>query len=185
MPYHLHSARNTQRVLGLGTGILFGFLLQKGGVTDYEVIMGPLRLTDFTVVKVMMSAVITGMVGVHGLRVLGMVRLHPKPGSWGSVVPGGLLFGVGFGLLGYCPGTMAGAAGEGRLDALTGGITGVLLGAWLFALLYPRLQKTLLNRGDFGEMTFPTLLGTDPWKVLLPAAVILTGFLFLLDGARL
>jgi uncharacterized protein len=51
-------------VLGLIFGVAFGFLLQKGGVAKYEVLIGVLLLTDFTVIKVMMSAVVVGMVGI-------------------------------------------------------------------------------------------------------------------------
>jgi len=57
----LHTKNNIQLMIGLFIGILFGFLLQKGGVTKYDVIIGQLLLTDFTVVKIMLSAVITGM----------------------------------------------------------------------------------------------------------------------------
>ena len=64
----LRSKKEIQLVIGLIIGLLFGFLLQKGGVTDYDVILGQLLLTDFTVIKVMLSAVITGMLGVYLLR---------------------------------------------------------------------------------------------------------------------
>ena len=56
----LHSRKAVQLILGLVMGILFGFLLQKGGVTSYHVIVGQLLLKDFTVVKIMLSAVIVG-----------------------------------------------------------------------------------------------------------------------------
>ncbi|UCG38670.1 MAG: YeeE/YedE family protein [bacterium] len=181
----LHTAKGAQRTLGLAAGIAFGFLLQKGGATDYGVIMGQLLLTDFTVVKIMVSAVITGMLGVHLLRSLGFARLHPKQGSLGSSALGGLIFGVGFGLLGYCPGTAAGAVGEGRLDALFGGVVGILLGAWIFAALFPRLRRSILNWCDFGEMTFPELLRTGAWNVVIPAALLLAGFLLLLERTGL
>ena len=173
----------TQRAMGFFFGVLFGFLLRKGGVTDYDVLVGQLLLTDFTVVKVMLSAVITGMVGIELLRSRGLVNLHPKPGSLGSTIPGGLIFGAGFALLGYCPGTMAGAVGEGRLDALAGGVTGVLIGAWLFAVLFPRLSGRVMALGDFGELTFPQLLSKPPWTVVLPASLILTGLLAVLEMA--
>lgn len=100
--------------VGLITGIIFGFLLQKGGVTDYDVLIGQLLLKDFTVIKIIITAIITGMIGIYFLKSKGLVKLHPKPGSLGSVVIGGLLFGIGFGLLGYCPGTVAGAVGHGK-----------------------------------------------------------------------
>jgi hypothetical protein len=167
----LHARKGIQLVIGLLLGIAFGFLLQKGGVTRYDVIIGQLLLTDFTVVKVMLSAVVTGMIGVHLLRSFGLAILHPKPGSVGSSVIGGLIFGVGFALLGYCPGTIAGAVGQGSLDGLLGGMAGILLGAGLFAEAYPKLDRSILKRADFGELTFPQLFKVNPWVIVLPVAI--------------
>jgi len=181
----LHSKKGVQLILGLIAGIIFGFLLQKGGVTKYSVILGQLLLRDFTVVKIMLSAVITGTLGIHLLRSLGLVQLHPKPGSFGASVIGGLIFGVGFATLGYCPGTIAGAVGQGSLDALVGGVVGILLGAGIFASLYPRLQKATLIKGDFGELTLPQLLKVNPWVVVIPVAILLAAILFLLQRAGL
>jgi len=166
-------------------GIIFGFLLQKGGVTKYNVIIGQLLLNDFTVVKIMLSAVITGMIGVHLLRSLGMVALHPKPGSFGSVVIGGLIFGVGFGVLGYCPGTLAGAVGQGSLDALFGGLVGLLIGAGLFAEFYPRLENKILNKGYFGELTLPELLKVNYWGVILPVVAGIIALLYWIEKSGL
>jgi hypothetical protein len=181
----LHSRKGIQLALGLIMGVVFGFLLQKGGVTNYDVIIGQLLLVDFTVVKIMLSAVITGTLGVHLLRNLGMAQLHPKPGSVGASVIGGLIFGVGFGTLGYCPGTVAGAVGQGYLDALFGGFIGILIGAGVFAALYPRLEAGVLHKGDFGELTLPQLLKVNPWTVVIPAVFVLAGFLLVLEKAGL
>ena len=179
----LHSRKDLQLLIGLGLGILFGFLLQKGGVTKYDVIIGQLLLEDFTVVKIMLTALITGMIGVHVLRSLGLAELHPKSGSLGSSVIGGLIFGVGFALLGYCPGTVAGAVGNGYLDALLGGVTGALIGAGLFAALYPRLDASILHKGNFGDVTLPQLLKVNPWTVVIPAVMILSGLLVWIEKA--
>jgi len=177
----LHSKKKLQLTLGLIVGIVFGFLIQKGGVTRYDVILGQLLLMDFTVVKIMLSAVITGMIGVNLLVSLGVAQLHPKPGSVGSSVIGGLIFGVGFAILGYCPGTVGGAVGHGYLDALFGGVVGILIGSGLFAALYPRLEARVLHKGDFGEITLPQVLKVNPWAVVLPAVVMLAGFIFVLE----
>jgi hypothetical protein len=177
--------KKIQLAIGLAIGVLFGFLLQKGGVTDYDVIIGQLLLTDFTVLKVMLSAVVTGTLGVHLLRSLGLVRLHPKPGSLGTSVAGGLIFGVGFAVLGYCPGTVTGAVGQGFLDALFGGVAGTLLGTGLFAAVYPKLQKPILSKGDFGAVTLPELLQVNAWVVVVPAAILLTAVLLWMERAGL
>jgi len=181
----LHSRKRTQLALGLALGLVFGFLLHKGGVTTYEVIINQLLLEDFTVVKVMLSAMVTGMIGVHALHSLGVAQLHPKPGSAGATAIGSLVFGIGFGTLGYCPGTVIGAVGHGALDALFGGVLGMLIGAGAFAALFPRLKATILGRGDFGDLTLPRLLKVNPWVVVVPVAAAMTALLCWIESAGL
>lgn len=176
----LHSRKPLQLAIGFLAGICFGFLLQKGGVTRYDVLMGQLLLTDWAVVKVMLSAVLTGMVGVYLLRAENLAQLHPKSGSVGSTVIGGLIFGVGFAVLGYCPGTMAGAAGQGSLDALLVGVPGIILGTWIYAVIYPHLGG-ILKLGEFGQITLPRLLDMKPWPVIALVALVIIDILLLLE----
>lgn len=128
----------TELLYGLVTGILFGFFLQKGRVLRYDKQIAALRLRDMTIVKFMLSHIIVAMVGVYFLYDMELVKLALKPTILGGVVVGGLIFGLGWGLLGYCPGTSLGALGEGRWDALWG-IGGMLVGAGLYAEAYPYL----------------------------------------------
>ena len=72
----IHERKGVQLVIGLIIGIIFGFLLQKGGATQYDVIIGQLLLEDLTVVKIMLSAVLVGMIGVHLLKSLGVFELY-------------------------------------------------------------------------------------------------------------
>jgi uncharacterized protein len=150
---------------GLLTGIAFGFLLQKGRVLRYDRQLGALRLMDMTIVKFMLSSVLVGMVGVYILVGLGQAELNVKATILGSVVIGGLLFGLGWGLLGYCPGTSAGALGEGRWDA-GWGILGMIAGAALYAEAFPVLEKTVLTWGNLGKITLPQVLGVSPWVII-------------------
>lgn len=170
---------------GLIFGIIFGFLLQKGGVTRYDVIINQLLLTDFTVLKVMLSAVLTGMIGLYILQALGWIKLRPKVGSWGKNAVGGLIFGVGFALLGYCPGTIAGAIGNGYLDAVTAGLVGIVLGSGLLAAVYPGLKEGVLKRGYFGNVTLPQVFKVNNWAVIIPLAILISVLFFLLERARL
>lgn len=172
-------------VLGLAFGIVFGFLLQKGGATKYDVIIGQLLLTDFTVVKIMLSAVLTGMIGIYAMKTLGWVELYPKSGSVGKNVIGGLIFGIGFAVLGYCPGTIAGAIGNGYLDALVGGLAGILIGAGLFAAIYPRLNRGILSKGNLGDVTLPRLFKVNDWVVVVPVAVLIFLLLYWLERVGL
>jgi len=159
---------------GLITGILFGFLLQKARVIRYDKQLGALRLIDMTIVKFMLSTVLVAMVGTYLLKDVGVVKLSIKPTLLGGVVLGGLIFGIGWGLLGYCPGTALGALGEGRFDALWG-ILGMLVGAGLYAESYPFLKKTVLTWGNLGKITFPQVLGVNHW--ILIAIVVIGGLL--------
>ena len=147
-----------QLVLGFVFGVVFGFLLQKGGVAKYEVLMGQFFLTDFTVIKIMLTAVAVGMVGIFSMRAMGLVKLHVKPTRYASNVAGGLLFGVGLGLLGYCPGTGAAALGQGNYDAIAG-IAGLMAGSYLYAETSDYLSATIEKIGNRGGIMLPDLIG--------------------------
>ena len=160
-------------IFGLITGFLFGFFLQKGQVVKYEKIVGALRLRDFTIIKFMLSAILVGMVGIYLMKDLGLIKLHIKSADLGANIIGGLIFGVGFGLLGYCPGTAVGAVGEGRVDAFWGGILGMLVGAGIYAEVYTLIKDNLLTWGSFGKITLPFILGTNHWIIIVILWILL------------
>lgn len=149
--------KTKQLALGLLFGIVFGFLLQKGGVAKYPVLLGVLLLEDFTVIKVMLSAIVVGMLGIFTLHRMGLVELHIKPTRYAANIIGGLLFGVGFALIGYCPGTGAAALGQGNYDAIAG-IIGLLAGSYLYAEASAKLGETVETWGDRGKLTLPQIL---------------------------
>ena len=150
-------SRAGQLALGLVFGVAFGFLLQKGGVGKYEVLIGMLLLRDFTVLKVMLSAVVVGMIGIYALHAAGLVKLHIKPTRYGANTLGGLLFGVGFALAAYCPGTSAAALGQGNYDALAV-MLGLIAGSYVFAEASGWIARTINRWGDRGELTLDRLL---------------------------
>ncbi len=177
----LHSNKGLQLFLGFIFGIIFGVFLHKGGATKYDVIIGQLLLKDFTVLKIMLSAAVTGMVGIYTMKNFGWVQLHPKQGSWGMSAVGGLIFGIGFATLGYCPGTIAGAVGNGYVDAALGGVIGIIAGAGLYASIYPALKKTILQKGYFGSITLPELMKVPQCVVVPIVAALLVFLLFVLE----
>jgi hypothetical protein len=97
----LELAGSTKLLLGLITGIFFGFILQKGQVTNYQKIVSFFRWSDLTVQKVMFAGILSGMVGVYAMHEIGLVNLHIKPTLVGANVLGGLIFGIGMLLLGF------------------------------------------------------------------------------------
>jgi hypothetical protein len=163
-------------IYGLVTGIIFGFLLQKGRVLRYDKQLGALRLMDMTIVKFMLSTVLAGMVGIYLLKDMGLIKLSVKSTNLGGNIIGGLVFGAGWGLLGYCPGTSAGALGEGRWDAFWG-IIGMLVGAAIFAEVYPTLKTTILTWGNLGDITLPQVLGLSHW-IIVAAMIVCALVLF-------
>jgi uncharacterized membrane protein YedE/YeeE len=166
----------TVLLYGFITGILFGFLLQRGQVLRYDKQLGALRLLDMTIVKFMMSSILVAMVGVYFLHDLGLVKLSIKATDLGGNIIGGLIFGVGWGLFGFCPGTAVGAVGEGRWGTLWG-IIGMIVGAALYAEAYPLMKQTLLTWGNLGKLTLPQVLGVNHW-IVIPLVILGTLGLF-------
>ena len=150
---------------GLITGILFSFLLQKGRFLRFDKQIGTLRLIDLTIFKFMGTNVIVAMVGVYLLVDLGQARLDVLPTVLGKNIVGGLLFGVGWAVLGYCPGTSAGALGEGRWDAFFGAL-GMTVAAVFMAEFYSAMKPVASAWGNFGQITLPQLLGVNHWIVI-------------------
>ncbi|MCC6908613.1 MAG: YeeE/YedE family protein [Phycisphaerales bacterium] len=161
-------------------GLAFGFLLQKGGVAKFDILIGALLLEDFTVVKVMASAIVVGMIGVLLLRRFGRINLHIKPTVLGRNIAGGLLFGVGFGTLAYCPGTDAAAVGQGNLDAITG-IAGMLCGSYLYALTSHTAPLAVFDRGRLGEIRLTDVTRWPEWLATAACAALLVAALIVVE----
>ena len=156
---------------GLVSGVLFGVLLQRAEVLRYDRQVGALRLLDMTIFKFMLTAIMVAAVGLYALKDMGVVALNLKATGLGAQIVGGTLFGIGWGLLGYCPGTAGGALGEGRLDAFWG-LLGMLAGGGVYAALYPFLKATVIALGDMGKITLPEVVGVSHW-VVIPLLILL------------
>lgn len=165
---------------GLIFGVIFGFLLQKGGVAKFDILVGVLLLENFVVVQVMLSAIIVGMIGVYFLERMGVLEKQINTTKLGANIIGGLIFGVGFGLIAYCPGTDAAAVGQGNLDALVG-IGGLVFGSYLFALTSNVTDRTVSKWGDLGKLTLPGVVRVSPGLFIAIFAPLLIGVLLLLE----
>ncbi len=158
-------------IYGLVSGILFGILLQRAEVLRYDRQVGALRLLDMTIFKFMLSAILVASVGIYLLKDMGLAALNIKATGLGAQIVGGTLFGIGWGLLGYCPGTAGGALAEGRLDAFWG-LAGMLAGGGIYAALYPTFKATVLSWGNLGKVTLPQAMGVSPWIVIVTMALL-------------
>jgi len=166
---------STEQLLGLGTGILFGFLLQRGGLVRFEKQVGMLLLKDWTVLQFMLSAICVGMFGIVILSYLGILSPNHRPMNVGAIVLGGSLFGVGWAITGLCPGTTMGALGEGRFHSLFT-IGGMLVGAMIFSRSSEFLKNTVLTWADFGRVSISDVTGISN-LILMPVFIISVVFL--------
>ncbi len=155
----------TDYLFPLLIGILFGYALVKGGLTRYTNITGAFRFTDMTVMKFLLTAMITAAIGTYALFATGVVKTLPIPPTFllGNAV-GGLIFGVGMSLAGFCPGTILAGAGEGKIDYLAAGVTGMFTGSLLYGFTYDPAMKAL-KQGS-AELTFPDMWNVNPFLVI-------------------
>ncbi len=162
-------------------GLVFGATLSLGGASSHRMIINALRLKDLRLMKIIMTALAVGVLGVSLVDAAGMAHLKIKPLYLLGVAFGGVLFGIGFALAGYCPGTCIVATAERKKDAVFTLLGGVL-GATTFGLLYPIIEPVFIKPINFGEVRVPDLLGVPPLAVaVLLAAVLLTAAWLLPD----
>ncbi len=172
--------------LALVLGIFFGFSLNKAGLTKYHKIVNVFRLTDMAVLKFMMTALIVSMTGLYLLRGLGLVTFPNIPATYlvGNVV-GGLIFGVGMSLTGFCPGTCAAGSGEGKLDYLIPGLLGFLVGAIIFGLTYQSVFPAISAIANAGNIVIPDALDVSPFLTVVVFALMSLFLFYLIDRAGL
>ena len=160
-------------------GFLFGAILQYAKLNRYNVISGMSTLENLAVAKAIAVAIGVGIIIIAVEIGLGYASYHLKPLILGGIVIGGLLFGVGMAILGYCPGTLSVSLGEGSIDALLG-ITGGLVGGFVYTILLPSVQGIL--GPDLGSISLYTLVGQHQFvfyilDILIGIAFIWIGFI--------
>ncbi len=161
-------------------GFLFGAILQSARLNKYNVISGMATLENLTVAKAIAIAIGTGIIIINVEIALGLATYHVKPFILGGTVLGGLIFGSGMAILGYCPGTMAVSLGEGSLDALTG-IIGGLLGGLFYTLVLPAIQVIL--GPDMGNISLNSITGN--YQILFFLLLFVIGIAFIVSAFAL
>jgi uncharacterized protein len=167
---------------GVLFGLAFGFLLQKGGVGNSTCSSANCCSRTSPSRRIMLTAIVVGMIGIFTLHHFAKVNLHLKPTRIGSNIIGGLLFGAGFALMGYCPGTAAAALGQGSWDALFG-MAGLVAGSWIFAELSGGLKSERSRSGAISEKFCCRICCTSRAGCSWCFALLLTVGLFALERA--
>lgn len=166
------------QITGLIIGALFGAALVLAALADPDKIIGTLRLKDLHAMRTIAVFVLVGILGTWILEMLGLAHFSVKPAAIVSVLIGGSLLGIGFGLTGFCPGTGLACAASGRMDALVT-VIGMFFGALVFILLYPSIVVPIENIANYGKTTLPQVTNTPQAAWVLPISIIGALILFL------
>lgn len=158
-------------VIAVVFGFIFGLLLHRGGVTSYNVIVNQFRFKDFTVLKIMLTAIVVGGIGVLALKHWGYAKYDIKPAQMVGVTLGAAVFGAGMVVYGYCPGTGLAAVATGSLHALVG-FAGMLVGGILYALSFPWVNNRILSLAKLKEQRLPELVQLPDWVYFVALAGI-------------
>jgi uncharacterized protein len=169
-------------LLALGIGVAFGWTLERAGLGSARKLVGQFYLTDFTVFKVMFSAIVTAMLGVFWLGRLGLVDIAAIYVPETFILPqlaGGLVFGVGFVVAGLCPGTSCVAAATGRGDGLAT-VGGLLAGVLAAGMAFPRFAS-FYGTTARGVWQWPRVLGLPDGVVVFLVVVLALGAFRVVD----
>lgn len=137
-------------------GFLFGAILQSARLNKYNTISGMARLEDYTVAKAILVAIGVGAILLNIEIGFGFATYHVKPLILVGISLGGVIFGAGMAILGYCPGTLPVSLGEGSLDALVG-IIGGIVGGIVYTLVEPNVKGML--GPDLGKISLQSAFG--------------------------
>ncbi len=164
-------------IIGFLIGCAFGAILYLGGASSYRRILGTLLLKDMWIIKLMATAIGVGTLGVYLLDFNGLANMSIKPAYVWGVAFGGIIFGIGWAVSGYCPGTCIVGSGEGKKDAMFT-VLGAFVGAFVFSLVFPYIESGLIAKANFGKITFEGLLGINGIYLAIPFSLALLGVSF-------
>jgi hypothetical protein len=163
-------------ILGIG----FGFLLERAGFANARKLTAVFYLHDMAVLKVMFTAIITAMVGLFALAAVGaldLAELWVTPTNVAAQFAGGLVFGLGFLVGGYCPGTTVTGVATGRIDAIVFAV-GLVTGLVFYAEFMPGVDVWIREHGQ-GALTLPDVLGVSMGWLVLASIVVWAGVVWL------
>jgi uncharacterized protein len=167
-------------ILAVVFGFVFGLLLQRGRVANYDTIVNQFRLKNFTVLKVMFTAIVVGGIGVLVLHQTGHAAYHIKPANMLGVVLGAGIFGVGMVTYGYCPGTGIAAVATGSVHALVG-FAGMLAGGIVYALSFTWVDARILSVAALGKVRLPDITGIADWIWFIILAAVAAIIFFAIE----
>ncbi|MFN3395195.1 MAG: DUF6691 family protein [Thermodesulfovibrionales bacterium] len=183
-PLYAHDVfgEGTSLVIALIIGIVFGFLLERAGFGSSRKLTSVFYLDDFAVPKVMFSAVVTAAAGIYIFSISGLLNMEEivklPTYVWPQII-GGILFGLGFLIGGYCPGTAFVAIGSGKIDGILY-IVGAVTAGWFFTYSFDFVKGFYLS-GKLEHTFLYEGLGIPRLVLLLIVVSIALGFFAVLE----
>lgn len=153
-------------LLAICSGFAFGFLLRKATVSRFDVIVGQFLFKDFTVMEVILTAIVTGSIGIYTLSAFGVIPaliLSSTPILFAAI--GGSIFGIGMSVAGYCPGTAIAALTDGAKEMVYG-FLGMISASLFFNELSPLLMPYLTKQDAFFQQTLATSTNLSPFTII-------------------
>lgn len=170
-------------LLAVLIGASFGFALSLAGASDSRKLLSMLRLENLTLMKIILFAIGFSNVllfAANGLGIFDASHLSIKTAHLG-VVTGGLIFGLGFGWAGTCPGTCVAASSGGAVKKALAAVAGGLAGAFTFSITYGFWNKLgLFSTMNLGKLTLFSV--SEKYPALFPigyTGLLLTGVIFM------
>ena len=176
-------------LLGVLLGGFFGFALYYVGATNSTKLKSMLNLTDLTLMKIILFAIgfssflvaIASFIGIFDVSHLSVKTTHL------GVVVGGLVFGIGFGWAGACPGTCVAGTGGADFKKAVMVIVGGLIGAFSYTLSYGFFEeKGLFDAMNLGNLTlfnlsdkFPSVFQVGFGGLLVMGVILMTTAYFI------
>lgn len=168
---------------GLLVGIVMGALIQRVGASNPRMILASLRLENLTIIKFMATTIGVATIATYLLNLGVPMHFDVKPVYVMGVAIGGLIFGAGFAIGGYCPGTCVVGIAEGRRDGFVALLGGVV-GAVAFTLAYSLLEAPLIKPLSFGRLTWADVADAPPLTVALVVGIAMLTIVRLLPTVR-
>ncbi|MCB1107493.1 MAG: YeeE/YedE family protein [Chlamydiia bacterium] len=165
----------------LVTGFFFGFFLRRGGVSRFDTIIGQLLLRDFTVMKIILTAIIVGSIGIYSLAFIGLIptfHLSETPILFSAL--GGAVFGVGMSIAGYCPGTAIASIGEGSKDMIFG-LLGMIFGSFVFNAISPSFLPYINQKDALFQHTIGSFFAIPNWVAIASIAALWVVFVLIVQ----
>lgn len=172
-------SQNVSLLIAVVVGVFFGLFLERGGLGNPHKLVGVFYFRDFTVPKVMFTAMLTAAVGLYLLSDVGLLdmsRIWIVPTFFWPQLVGGTIFGIGFVISGFCPGTAVAGLASGRLDALVT-ILGIGAGSLFFAAVYPAIEGFYLSSA-LGGVTLQGWLKVNHWAVITFLLLMAAGMFY-------